>query len=478
MTGPAESGRLPLGLKLANGIGSIAYGVKDNGFSTFLLIFYNQVIGLDASLVSLALMIALLIDAVADPIIGHLSDRTYTRWGRRLPWLYLAPVPLALSWLLLWSPPADGGPVLLYLIVAAILVRTLVSCCEVPSQSLVPELTTDYDERTAITRFRFLFGWAGGLTMFFLANTVFLRADETHKVGQLNPEGYSSYGMAGAVLMMVAVLLSALGQHRRVAHYPPQRPARTTLYRAMAEIVESLRHPAALILLSAAAIAITSTQMTFTIANFLYLYVWQLSETSFAWLPWMLMGSVVAAFLAVTPLHRRFEKRETAIATGVISVIFWITPFALRFAGLWPEIGGTASTLLLFGFVFVSNVNAVIVMVSGQSMLADVVEASFVETRRRTEGIFVAGWIFVQKIATAFGIGITGLLIDWAGMPKKAVPGQVASVVIDRLTLAYCALVIIAAVFSTWFFSRFPISRADHAERLRQIAISSAQSVD
>jgi len=213
VTGPAESGRLPLGLKLANGIGSIAYGVKDNGFSTFLLIFYNQVIGLDASLVSLALMIALLIDAVADPIIGHLSDRTYTRWGRRLPWLYLAPVPLALSWLLLWSPPADGGPVLLYLIVSAILVRTLVSCCEVPSQSLVPELTTDYDERTAITRFRFLFGWAGGLTMFFLANTVFLRADETHKVGQLNPEGYSSYGMAGAVLMMVAVLLSALGQH-------------------------------------------------------------------------------------------------------------------------------------------------------------------------------------------------------------------------------------------------------------------------
>ena len=190
------------------------------------------------------------------------------------------------------------------------------------------------------------------------------------------------------------------------------------------------------------------------------------------------MGGVVAAFLAVTPLHRRFEKRETAIATGVISVIFWITPFALRFAGLWPEIGGTASTLLLFGFVFVSNVNAVIVMVSGQSMLADVVEASFVETRRRTEGIFlgVGGGDVFQD--TAFGIGITGLLIDWAGMPKQAIPGQVAPIVIDRLTLAYCALVIVAAVFSTWFFSRFPISRADHAERLRQIATSSTQSVD
>ena len=86
--------RLPLGLKLFHGLGSVAYGVKDNGFSTFLLIFYSQVVGLDASLVSLALMFALLADAFVDPLIGYFSDRTYTRWGRRHPWLYLAPIPL------------------------------------------------------------------------------------------------------------------------------------------------------------------------------------------------------------------------------------------------------------------------------------------------------------------------------------------------------------------------------------------------
>jgi glycoside/pentoside/hexuronide:cation symporter, GPH family len=203
----APLGRVPLHIKVFNGLGSIAYGVKDNGFSTFLLIFYNQVIGLDASLVSLALMMALLIDAVVDPIIGHLSDRTYTRWGRRHPWLYLAPIPLAFAWMLLWSPPANLDHIFAYLVVTAILVRTLVSCCEVPSQSLVPELTADYDERTSITRLRFLFAWMGGLLVFFLANTVFLKADATHKYGQLNPEGYWNYGLAGAILMAGSVII-------------------------------------------------------------------------------------------------------------------------------------------------------------------------------------------------------------------------------------------------------------------------------
>ena len=459
-----------LRIKIANGLGSVAYGVKDNGFSTFLLIFYSQVVGLAASLVSLALMVALLIDAIVDPIIGHLSDRTYTRWGRRLPWLYLAPIPLAFSWMLLWSPPEDHQYIFLYLIVCAILVRTLISCCEVPSQSLVAELTMDYDERTDITRMRYLFAWGGGLLVFFLANSVFLRADATHKYGQLNPEGYWNYGLAGAILMAGSVILSALGQHKRIAHFPEHRPVKTSLRHSFGEVIESLRHPAALILLGATAIAITSTQMTFTISNFLYLYVWRFDETAFAWLPWMLIASVTVMFFLVAPLHRRFGKKQTAIVCGVIATVFWTTPYLLRLAGIWPEEGTRNSTLLLFGFVFLTNVIAVMVSVSAQSMLADVVEASFEETGRRTEGVFASGWIFVQKIGTAVGIGITGLLIDLSGMPRKAIPGQVPAAVIDNLTTAYIAIVIFAAAASTYAFLRFPISRADHEERVRVLA--------
>lgn len=470
--------RLPLRLKLFHGLGSVAYGVKDNGFSTFLLIFYSQVIGLDAKLVSLALMCALLVDAFADPVIGHLSDRTYTRWGRRHPWLYAAPIPLGLAWLLLWSPPSDHTHIFAYLVAVAILVRTLVSCCEVPSQSLVAELTGDYDERTALTRFRYLFGWAGGLSLFFLANTVFLRADAGHKYGQLNPEGYWLYGLTGAIVMATAVLISALGQHKRVARLPAIRPQPTTLRRALGEIAESLRHPAALIVLGASAIMISSAQMTFTLSNFLYLYVWQFSEGAFALLPWLLMAGVFISFALVQPLHRRLGKRATAIAAGLISLTFWVAPFALRSTGLWPTPGSTLSSALIFGFVLVSNVNAVMVSISAQSMLADVVEASQAETGRRTEGVFAAGWMFVQKSATALGIGVTGLLISYSGLPRKAVPGAVDSAVIDRLTLWYCLIVIVAAAGSALIFARFPITRADHEARLAALDAAARIDVD
>jgi GPH family glycoside/pentoside/hexuronide:cation symporter len=465
---------VPLHVKIFHGFGSIAYGIKDNGFSTFLLIFYNQVIGLDARMVSAALMIVLIVDAFADPVIGHLSDRTYTRWGRRLPWLYIAPIPLAIAWVFLWSPPHDLGTVFFYLIFVGLIVRTLLSACEVPSASLIPELTRDYDERTGLMRFRYLFGWTGGLLISVLAYSVFLVPSKAYPIGQLNEDGYLYYGIAGAVLIVVSVILSALGQHRYVAGWPATRPEKTSVKKAFGEIIESLSHPAAVILLSAAAVVYTSQGVTFSIANYLYLYIWEYPQWAFTAYPLMLMATVFTAFFIVTPLNKRFGKRETAMVTGVIGVIFWITPFGLRVAGFWPEVGGDASTLLMIGFVYFANVANVTVMITAQSMVADIVEASEQMTGRRTEGVFSAGWLFAQKCATGLGIFITGLIVSWSGLPSKAVPGAVDPDVVTRLIVIYCAVVIIAVIVSTKIFSRFPISRADHEARVRALAAQSA----
>jgi GPH family glycoside/pentoside/hexuronide:cation symporter len=469
VTAPAD--RVPLSIKLFHGLGSVAYGIKDNGFSTFLLLFYNQVIGLDARLVSLALMLALFIDAFADPVIGHLSDRTYTRWGRRLPWLYVAPVPLAGVWMLLWAAPEGlGSGIFLYLLFVAILVRALVSCCEVPSASLVPELTRDYDERTVVMRYRYLLAWGGGLLMLFLAYDVFLVPDATHKVGQLNAAGYWAYGLCGAVVMVLSVVISALGQHKRVAHLPTSRPAKTGPRQSFSEIRESLSHPAAVILLSAAAVAYTSQGITFSISNYLYIFVWQFSPKAFSLYPLLLFFSVGVSFLLVTPLTRRFGKRPTAIVMGVIGLIFWITPFALNLLGLWPAVGTTSSTALVFAFAFCSNASSVASMITAQSMVADIVEASEVKTGRRTEGIFAAGWLFTQKCGTGLGIFVCGLIVSLSGLPEKAVPGAVSRVVISHLMQSYIVMLVLLSIASTTIFWRFPINRADHEARLRVLA--------
>ena len=472
------SASLPLRLKLFHGLGAIAYGVKDNGFSTFLLIFYSQVIGLDAKLVSLALVFALLADALIDPLIGNLSDRTYTRWGRRHPWLYLAALPLGLAWLLLWNPPTDHTHIFLYLIAVAILVRTLVSCCEVPSLSLVAELTSDYDERTVLTKFRYLFAWTGGLLMYALANAVFLQPDALHPVGQLNPAGYWRFGVAGAAIIVVSVLVSALGQHARVAKLPSAVPPKVTLRGIAHEISTALRHPAAVIILGAMLITIASNQFNLAVSNYLYLYVWRFTPANFALLPLILLGTVIAAFMLIQPLQRRFGKRETALGGIATALTFALTPFVLRLAGVWPEPGSLTSALALMGCIFVANIAAIITSMCGQSMLADVVEASFEQTGRRSEGTFAAGWMFVQKCGTAVGIGLTGLLVSAAGLPARAVPGQVDSAVIDRIMIGYGLAAIVAALGSSLILRRFPITRADHEARLTALAAAAKVNPD
>src|SRR5262245_16734198 len=115
--------KLPMRTKIAFGSGSLAFGLKDQAFAAFLMIYYNQVIGLSAAWVGLAMFIATLANAVADPLIGQWSDRFQSRLGRRHPFMYASALPLAIAYLLLWAPP-DAAPEVQFawLLVTAILV--------------------------------------------------------------------------------------------------------------------------------------------------------------------------------------------------------------------------------------------------------------------------------------------------------------------------------------------------------------------
>lgn len=452
-------GRVPTRLAVSNAIGAIGYGVKDNGFSTFLLLFYNQVLGMEARLVSFALMLALVFDGFLDPIIGHLSDRTRTRWGRRLPWLYAAAVPLGIAWYVLWTP--TGTPSFLVLLLSAVAVRALVACVEVPSNALVPEITRDYDERTRLIRFRYLFAWGGGLLMLLLAYEVFLPAD------MLGTDGYRSYAIAGAVLITGATLISAILQHRTVAVRPATAPSKFSLGTAFSEIRECVTHPAFVILLAAIALGYVGQGITFSISNYLYLYVWRFSAFAFTIYPWLLFGSVVGAFVMVGPLQRRFGKRAVAIGAALVGMVFWVTPLLSKVFGLVEVASATGTTLaVLFGFIFVSNMFSVTSMISISSMVTDVVEASEQQTGRRSEATFAAGGLFASKCATGIGIFTTGLLLEFAGMPEKATPGSVPIEVVDRLALTYAAILLVLALGVIAILRRFPITRADHEARL------------
>ncbi|MBX7539605.1 MFS transporter [Qipengyuania sphaerica] len=477
-------GPLSQRLKIVHGFGAVAFGVKDLGFSFFLLIFYNQVLGMDARLVSLALLIALLVDAVIDPIIGNLSDRTYTRWGRRLPWLYLAPVPLALMWVLLWHPPGGEAPSFLGLIAIAIGVRILLSACEVPSISLVPEITQDYDERTTLFRYRFLSGWLGGIVMMILAYTVFMSGPD----GLLQEEGYLSFGIFGAMLMVLSVAGSALGQHRLVARLPENRPPPFSLRSAFSEIFDAFSERSFLFFAAGALAAYVNQGMAFSISNYLNVFVWQLDQPIVEGAPsWFtgllgyaltLFASVVMMFFVVGQMHRAYGKARSAAIGAYCSVIIGLAPYALVLAGFWPELGTPVSTFGFLGMLLFANMFGVIMMISATSMIAEVVEAFEERTNRRAEGAFYSGNWLIQKCATGVGIFLTGQIVAASQLPDGARADSVEMSVLSDMIIYHGAAAIVLAVLAAYWLGRFPISRAEHEARLETLAQRRRDAID
>ena len=460
------SGPLPLRLKLVNGSGAVAFGVKDLGFSFFLLPYYNLVLGVEAWLVGAALATALIIDAFVDPLIGHLSDRTYTRWGRRLPWLYIAPIPLAFMWALLWSPPFTGVPSFWEIVALAVGVRLLLSACEVPSVSLVPELTDDYDERTTLFRYRFLSGWLGGMVMMVLAFTVFLPTPEA----QLEAEGYAQFGMFGAFLMVLFVIGSAAGQHSIVAVKPPLRPPPFSITGAFGEIGDAFREKAFLIFAAGGLAAYVGQGMNFSITQYVNNYVWKFDETAFQLYPGVLAISVFVMFAIVGPLHKNFGKPKSAAGGAIVGAIFYFLPYGLMLAGAWPQVGTPASTYSVLGLLVIGNTASIVAVISATSMVAEIVEAYEERTNKRAEGTFYSGNWLVQKCATGVGILVTSLIVQSLGIEQGTPQDEVAQSAVTQLATFYLFAGVVLALVTAFWLARFPITREDHEARLARRA--------
>jgi len=464
--------RLRTDVTLAYGFGSVAYGVKDAGFGTFLLIYYNQVVGVNPGTVGLVIMAALVLDAFVDPAVGLLSDRTRSKWGRRHPWMYASALPIAIGWLLLWNPPASlTEPMkLVWLFVTAVVVRSAVSAYEVPSQALTPELTQDYDERTRITAYRYLFGWAGGLSILLLAYRVFLVPSENYPNGLLNADGYHHLAFASAGLMIVAILVSALGTHREIGRLPRVEIAAQTFGENIRDLWETVHNRGFVILMLAGVCAYTNQGIGYALSTYFYNYVWQFAPWTLGLLPFALFVGAGAAFVIAPRVGRRTSKPQAACAFIIGAVIFQTGPFLLRFAGLLPTQGSATLIAVLFAFFAMSTALTVCSFILGASMMADVVEESQSRTGRRNEGVFFAGSFFVQKCTSGIGIFAAGIILTIAQFPKNALAGTVAVGTLDRLTGIYVVIYTCLALSAAILFAKFPFGRSEHEERLVRLA--------
>jgi len=459
-----------LSTKLYYGFGSIAYGVKDNGFAFLLLIFYNQVLGLPAAWVGAGIMTALIVDAFTDPVVGYASDNLHSRWGRRHPFMYASALPVALSYYLLWNPPADYSQQALfaYFLAMAVLVRIFITFYEIPSTSLVAELTEDYDERTKMLAFRFFFGWWGGLSMAVFAFLVLLPQDLG---GVLYREGYRHYGTIAGGSMVFAILVSALGTHRHIPRLrrPPAKRA-FDARRTAGELAETLSNRSFLVLFLSALFSAMAAGVSASLNIYFNTFFWEFGSGQIGMLTLPLFVSAGLALLLAPKLSARFGKKHAAIGVAGIAFLGAPLPIALRLAGLFPA-NGTETlffTLLCFNMVEVMLIIIAGILVS--SMVADVVEESELRTGRRSEGVFFAARSFAQKAVHGIGTFSATVILSAVDFPKDADPGEVAPTVIHDLGLVYVVVLMLVYLIALGLLTGYQISRESHAENLEQLS--------
>ena len=476
-TSPAPVRRLSLSTRLFYGLGSVAFGVKDNGFSFLLLLFYNQVVGLSATKVGLAILIAMVVDAFIDPIVGQISDNWRSRWGRRHPFMYAAALPVAVSYLLLWSPPHWSKDALFYyLIGVAIVIRTFITFYEVPSSALAAELSSGYDERTVLLSYRYFFAWVGGLALYLVTFTVLLVPDAHHAVGQTNPVGFAKYGLLASIIMFAAILISSAGTHRHIASFrvPPKR--RMGPIAMLKEMAATWANRSFLFLTLSGLATAMSAGVAASMNIYINTFFWELTSKQFALL---VLGVFVSAFLALAgaaPLSRRFGKRNAAMALTVLALTIGLAPITLRLMGLLPP----NHTPALFAIVFIQSIVSTSFTIAASTlvsaMIADVVEDGELKTGRRSEGLFFSASTLVTKAVSGIGIFAASAILAAVRFPAGAKPGQVPAAVIHHLGLVYVPTLIGLNLLGLGLLLGYRITRASHADTLIKLAAKAEQA--
>lgn len=483
MTAAAGSSpRLSLPTKLAFGLGSVAFGIKDQGFGLFLMIYYNQVLGLPAHWVGIAIAVALISDAFLDPIIGYVSDNWRSRLGRRHPFLYASALPVAVSYVFLWNPPSGLSHLQLtaYLVALAIVVRTFISIYEVPSAALISELTSDYNERTSVISYRFFFGIAGGMGISILALTLFMTPDAAHPVGQLKASGYVGYSIAAAAFMFGAILLSALGTQRHVQRFPviAHEPRAFDLKRSLSEAKATLRNRGVLPIFGAGLFGGMAAGVTASLVTYVYTFFWQLSAKEISAVVSALGVSGVLGVILATRVSTRFGKRNTAVGMHLIGLTVTPAPIILRLLGLFPENGSPLIVPILFGVSAIGSACSSIGAIMWYSMTADVVEDAQLNTGRRSEGLLFAANAFVLKCVSGVGLGMGGLILGLVAFPQHAVPGSVPQETLTRLVLVNIGLVGVFYLAAIGCLALFPINKAAHLANLRRLGHAVPEDAD
>ncbi|MBW2280742.1 MAG: MFS transporter [Deltaproteobacteria bacterium] len=462
--------RVPTRTRILFGLGSVSEGTTTTVFNTFLLFYYNQILGVSGTLSGAAIFLALCVDAITDPLIGSLSDHTHSRWGRRHPYMYAAGLPMAASFVFLFNPPAGLGEVGLFawLTVFAVLVRVSMTLYSIPSGSMVPELTSHYDERTTLMSYRFVFGFAGGLGCALVGYLVFF----VQKDGvdyRMVPEAYQSFAIVCGAVMFVSILVCAVGTHHLIPTLRSPPEGGLTLASFFRELAGVLRNRSYRNVVLGLLFASVAAGFNDVVGLYMNTFFWEFSSTQIAFFVVAILPGIVLAAVLARPISERFDKKQAAVALTTFAVFFGPLPVFLRLLDLMPPnlAPWLFRLMLVHAGLIVGVIFAVSVIIA--SMITDVVDQNELETGKRQEGLIISAVTFTQKAASGIGGLVAGIALDLIAFPKGAEPGMVAADKLFSLGLAVGPGLLVFYLLLLFFLTRYDITRESHGETLAEI---------
>ena len=432
--------------RAAYGIGDYAICLYWSGVGLYLLYFYTDVVGISPLLAGWIYALGIAWDAITDPFMGYMAERTRTKMGSYRPYIFYGSIPLALSFvLLLWVPPFEGTLLFLFLLVVNLIHRTCFTIVSVPYSSLTARITDDSDERTKLTTARMLAASFGTLTVSAFGFPIVLWFG-----GGEEALGFIYLGLiAGLVAILILSITVYFVKERDFEFNKADLPN-------FKKVSQSVANNYPFWIVFGSILILGSTTLMFN-NNLIYFAKYYLDLHEYQGL---ILGVSSGVSFLVIPIWAFAALKIGKKNAWMISMIFLLIGFITFY--FYP-IKSLNELLIILGLIGIGNGATGILF---WSMLPDTIEYGEWKSGIRTESSLYGFMTFAQKGAIAFAAVILGMALTAIGFEPNQVQTQET---LDGLKSLMTWIPLAGACISFILVYFYPIDKAFHKKLIQDI---------
>lgn len=452
------SDRVPTREKFTYAMGGGAEIATNHVIGMMVYQVFSFNLEITAATIGLVLMIFRLWDAFTDPVMGWISDNFRSRWGRRRPFMLLGAVLGAFTFPIFWWAPADLTEIqtALWMAVTGIIFYTSYTIWSIPYQSMLMEMTPDYEERTNVAKWKAIVSnIGGGIVGWFWILALIWKDPVTGEPDTVTGMRWLSIG-CGLTFLVLGSLPAFFNKER---YYDLAANQKVPLVKG---IRQTFGNRPFQMLVAVSLLFIMGTQIVEQLQRFLALYyVYGGEEDSSAWLAGFGSTLWIVTSVGSIPIYTRISKKIGKHRTFAISILMLALASLSKLVLFDPDY---PLLMLLQGLLYGPAYSGIWLMIP--AIGADIVDDDEIQTGKRREGSFASIFSNIVKLSFALGAFIAGLIVTWSGFEEAAKEIQESHVFPTMLMLA-AWVPAIACVIAYLVLRRFPITPETAAETRR-----------